>query len=229
MPDQPDPVAPADGLGRSSAATPTFSLPGPAPVPASQHPGPPGWPAPPPVRPQPAGSVGPPARSRLPALVTAAVLALVATVVVAGTLLARHADTHVAPRPDPAAPASRAVPLEPDPGSIDFATSYGAGRLSVLEHAWSAGSDGSHLRLRVELVCTRGSVEHAPQYFSLFDDQGRLVERSPAADEAHPVPLGSIRAGERIRGDVSFDLPRGAVTLVLSDDLSSVTAVRIAG
>ena len=79
------------------------------------------------------------------------------------------------------------------------------------------------------LVCTRGRVGHAPAFFSVFDDRGRLVEASLAVLEPDPVPLGTLGPGERVRGHVGFDLPRGDVTLVMRDEVSSVTAIRVPG
>ncbi len=43
-----------------------------------------------------------------------------------------------------------------------------------------------------------------------------------------PLGYGILLAGDSVRGTIAFDLPRGDVTLLMSDDSSSsVTAVKI--
>jgi hypothetical protein len=222
---------PLAGLGQAAVGSPDFRSGDPLPPPP-----PPSWhqPASAPGRP----SAGPPPAnrpSRLPAVLTVAVLALVLGAVVAGTAVARYADTHVA-----AAPVRRTAPRDPQPsdpdglGGIDFAAAGGRGRLVVLARTWSETAPARppgrrHLRIHLELVCTGGHVTHAPEYFSLFDEGGRLVEGSLAVVEPDPVPLGVLGPGERVRGHVGFDLPRGAVTLVMSNGVSSVAALRLPG
>lgn len=160
-------------------------------------------------------------------------VAVVLAVVGAASAVARYADTHQAPVPAPLVPRPAATSTA-DAGTIEFTTARGSGRLVLVDHVWEpappgAGPRARHLRIRVELLCTRGSVGHAPEFFSLFDDRGRLVEASLAVVEPDPVPLGTLGPGERVRGHVAFDLPRGDVTLVMSDEVSSVTAIRVPG
>jgi hypothetical protein len=160
------------------------------------------------------------------------VVVVVVAVVAVGTVLARYADTHVAPAQPPARPAlgtSAAAPT-PVPGSIEFRTRRGSGRLVVLGHSWTPGTAGrsdSRLRIRLELVCDEGSVDYAPEYFSLFDTDGHLVELSRTPVGPNPLPFGRLGPGDRVRGVVAFDVPRGDVTLVMGDDISSVTAIRV--
>jgi hypothetical protein len=167
-------------------------------------------------------------------LSAAAVVVVVAAVAV-GTLMARYADTHIAAPPPSARPAgstTATTPMpEPVPGSIEFRTQRGAGRLVVLSHTWvpaaPADRSGSQLRIRLELVCTEGRVDYAPEYFSLFDTDGHLVELSGRTMGPGPLSFGRLGPGERVRGAVAFDVPRGDVTLVMGDDVSSVTAIRV--
>jgi hypothetical protein len=175
-----------------------------------------------------------PRHPRLPALLTAAAVVLVLAVVAIGTARARYADTHVAPAPLPArtAVSTTAAAPAPVPGSIEFRTRRGTGRLVVLDHSWTpatapSGRRDSELRIRLELVCTDGIVDYAPEYFSLFDTDGHLVELSPGSVGPDPLSFGRLGPGERVRGAVGFDVPRGAVTLVMGDDISSVTAIRV--
>jgi hypothetical protein len=226
-----------DGLGRSSSDTPTFRTgdplpPGPPLQTPSRRPDPrPSLPAPVP------GAAGPrtrPPQAHLPALLTAAAFVVVLTVVAVGTVLARSADTHAPVAPLPAPPALRASSAPPPqvPDSIEFRTRRGAGRLVVLGHTWvpgtpAPGPSGSQLRIRLQLSCTEGRVDYAPEYFSLFDTAGHLVELSGRTMGPDPLPLGRLGPGERVRGVVAFDVPRGDVTLVMGDDTSSVTAIRV--
>jgi hypothetical protein len=227
---------PGDGLGTSSSDVPTFRTS--EPPSATRPPGP--FTAEPPRAPSLVPRVpAPPARpeqSRLPAVLTAAAVVLVVAVVAVGTAMARYADTHLPAAPPPARPAAPSIaasPLPtPVPGSIEFRTRRGAGRLVVLSHTWvpgtaPAGPSDTQLRIRLELVCTEGRVDYAPEYFSLFDTDGHLVELSGRTMGPGPLAFGSLGPGERVRGAVAFDVPRGDVTLVMGDDISSVTAIRV--
>jgi len=167
-------------------------------------------------------------------VVTGLVVAVVVAVVVVASAVARHADTHQSARVPAAAPA-RSSPTPAAGGSaavsaIDFEASRGTGRLTVLRRAWSdRGSppprSGSYLRLEVELRCTTGAVDYQPDHFSLFDEDGQLVEVTTAGRGG--LGVGTLHAGERVLGTVWFDLPRGRATLVLADELRSVTAVPV--
>jgi hypothetical protein len=226
---------PGDGLGTSSSDVPSFHTGHPPPPAAAAlpHPSsvlPPR--APSPVPPVPAPSARP-RQTRLPAVLTTAAVVVVVAVVAVGTAMARYADTHVPAAPPSARPATAATPTAPlpVPGSIEFRTRRGAGRLVVLSHTWvpaaPADRSGSQLRIRLELVCTEGRVDYAPEYFSLFDTDGHLVELSGRTMGPGPLPFGRLGPGERVRGVVAFDVPRGDVTLVMGDDVSSVTAIRV--
>ena len=180
-----------------------------------------------------------PPPSRWPALLTVLVLTVVGSVVAGATAVARHADTHVA-----AAPPPRVRPLvaEPQDGGVVFTTGLGAGRLRLVRHSWErtgtpAPRSGRYLRVQVELVCTSGRVDYDSDYFSVFDAQGQLVPATRVAAGAtaveglagssSPLPPGTLEAGERVRGLLSFDLPRGSATLVMEDGTHAVTAVKV--
>ncbi|SDT06620.1 hypothetical protein SAMN04488543_2958 [Friedmanniella luteola] len=204
----------ADGLGRSSEGTPDFAQPPPRVAPA---------PPPPPTPPlRPAGDVP---TSRRPAVVTAVVVLVVAAVTALGTLAAWRADTRAVPAP---ASTSRPAPspADPDRDTILFTGAHGTGKLAVREHTWESGSP-DRLRLSVELSCTTGTVDHGPDSFQLFDATGTLVEPSPVSGGPGSIGYGTLGPGELVRGDVVFEVSRQVVTLVLSDDAGSVTALRI--
>ncbi|GAA1431958.1 hypothetical protein GCM10009616_20240 [Microlunatus lacustris] len=205
----------AEGLGRSSAGTPDFASPEP---PAPSAPPPAAAPAPRPGGP-------PPRSSRRPALVTAVVVLAVAAVTALATLAAWRADTSVdAPPPSTSRPATS--PADPDRDAILFTGAHGTGRLAVRERHWESGSP-DRLRLVVELSCTTGTVDHGPDSFQLFDADGTLVQPSPVGGGPGGLDHGTLGPGEVVRGDVVFDVARQDVTLVLSDDAGSVTALRI--
>ena len=231
-PDPPAGPRSSAGLGTASSATPSFQRQDGWPPRSAPSPTPPLLPARPDRPPTASDATAPfrPRTSRLAALLTAAVVLVVLGVVATGTAIARHADTHGAASPHSTRPLGRRASATAVPGSIEFSTRRGTGRLVLLEHRWepTAGPD-SHLRLRLELVCTGGDVDYAPEYFSLFDHQGHLVEPSRAGAGSGPMAFGRLGPGERVRGSVAFDVPRGEVTLVMGDDVSSVTALRITG
>jgi len=179
-------------------------------------------------------------RSRVPTLVTLAVVLVVVGGMVVGTALARYADTHVAAAPPPrrsalstpAAGTSGSSTASTSANQIDFSTRRGAGRLRLLDHDWArppSFSGTARLRIRLELVCTEGAVDYAPEYFSLFDADGHLVEPAPVGSGSRPLRFGRLAPGEQVRGSLAFDVPRGEVTLVMGDDVSSVTALRLPG
>jgi hypothetical protein len=114
---------------------------------------------------------------------------------------------------------------DPDRDTILFTGAHGTGRLAVREHTWETGPD--RLRLSVELSCTTGTVDHGPDSFQLFDADGALVEASPAGGGPGSLDHGTLEPGELVRGEVLFDVSRQVVTLVLSDEAGSVTALRI--
>jgi hypothetical protein len=171
-----------------------------------------------------------PARSRVPTVATAAALGLVALIVAVASLLAQRADQRVEapPQPPPASPP--VVTATKD--AIDFTTQTGQGRLTIVGHTWQptrgqSANPGSALQIQVELLCTSGTVNYDPFDFQAFDETGNLFDI--AAEEARGPILsaGTLSPGERVRGLVAFAMPRGEVTLLMTDDASSVTALKV--
>ena len=168
--------------------------------------------------------------SRLPTVISLAVIFLVAVVVAAASLVANFADTQVrAPVSD-----KQPIPQITAQGDrIEFTTSEGSGELILRRHTWlSSGqvppSSGSYLRVEVELTCIAGAVDFDPHNFQVFDQTGRLFET--AIDGAGDAILesGTLYPGDRVRGTIAFDMPHSEATLLMSDDSNhTVTALKV--
>jgi hypothetical protein len=168
--------------------------------------------------------------SRLPTVISVAVIFLVAVVVAAASLVANVADTQVR------APASSEEPIPQIAAQgdrIEFTTSEGSGQLILLSHTWLSNgqvppSSGSYLRVEVELTCITGAVDFDPYNFQIFDQTGRLFET--AIDGAGDAMLesGTLYPGDRVRGTIAFDMPHSEATLLMSDDSNqTVTALKV--
>ena len=180
---------------------------------------------------QPPKPEGPP-KSKLPAILTAVVVGLVALIVVIGTVRANMTDRQSTASNSPT-PTPTAVPST-SKDSITFSSSEGSGQLSVRSHRWitNAGSDpvhGQYLQLEVEIRATDGRISYGPQYFQTFDSSSDVFQTSEAGVRPPALTTGYLRPGESVKGGISFDMPRGPVTLLMSNSLlESVTALRIA-
>jgi hypothetical protein len=204
------------------------------PAPQQAPPPPPAWPPPPPT----AGRSSRPG-SRRPAVITAVAVLLVVAVVIAGTVVARYSDTHIAApvaasQPAPSSVASSAGrPTGLNGDRIDFLTSEGTGQLILLDWSWSPTgrmppTSGDYLRVQVEVVCSSGVVEYGPNYFQVFDNSGQLMDATTDGTDGPALEIGTLEAGESVRGAMAFDLSRGEATLLMSDGLDqTVTALRI--
>jgi FlaG/FlaF family flagellin (archaellin) len=167
--------------------------------------------------------------SRLPIVISVAVILLVAVVVAAASLVAHFADTQVR------APVSKQpIPQITAQGDrIEFSTSDGSGQLILLRHSWlSSGpippTSGSYLRVEVELTCTAGAVDYDPYNFQVFDQTGRLFETAIEGAGYAMLESGTLYPGERVRGTIAFDMPHGEATLLMSDDTNqTVTALKV--
>jgi len=209
----------ADGMG-STPHGPSFLPWSPAPTPQPNRE---------PIPPHPIP--GRPSPSRLPTLISVLAIGLVAMVVAAASLIAFVADNQVArlPRVPPADPPS--VITQED--RIDFISNDGTGQLIMLTRSWVREgrvppSTGSYLRVEVELICATGQVDYDPYNFQAFDQSGRLFEMAVEGTAGGVLSVGTLRAGERTRGVIAFDMPRGEVTLLMSDDSDqTVTALKV--
>jgi hypothetical protein len=173
-------------------------------------------------------SLGPP-RSRWPAVISVLAIVLVAAVVAGASLVAYWADTHTAAPPRPETHPSLTSP----PDRIDFVSNDGTGQLIMRTRSWVSDgrvppTSGSYLRVEVELVCTSGEVDYGPYNFQAFDRSGQLFEMTVDGTGGRVLSVGTLQAGERIRGTIAFDMPRGEVTLLMSDDSeNTVTALKV--
>ena len=168
--------------------------------------------------------------SRLPTVITGAVIFLVALVVGVASYVAHVADTHVS------APvvSKQPVPQVSAQGDrIEFTTSQGSGELILLRHSWvtygqAPPTSGSYLRVEVELICDSGSVDYDPYNFQVFDETGRLFETAIEGAGDPMLETGTLHPGERIRGTIAFDMPHSEATLLMSDDTNqTVTALKV--
>ncbi len=181
--------------------------------------------------PAPKAAIFSPPRSKRPAAITAVAVLLVSLVVLASTLVANRADSQLT-IPTPPVVATRSTgPQRMD--SIEFSSPTGTGKLVVLDHAWrSARSQrpvsGSFLQVQVELICLSGQIDYDPFYFQAFDATGELFDVTDAGSPAQLLETGRLGPNQRVRGSIAFDMPRGEVTLLLSDDsAASLTALKI--
>jgi hypothetical protein len=187
----------------------------------------------PPIGPRPLGrSARSMARqtSRLPTVISVAVILLVALVVAAASLVAHFADTQVR------APVSSKQPIPQIAAQgdrIEFTTSEGSGQLILLRRSWLSGgqvppTSGSYLRIEVELTCTEGAVDYDPFNFQVFDQTGQLFETALEGAGAAMLESGTLYPGERVRGTIAFDMPHSEATLLMSDDSNhTVTALKV--
>lgn len=180
--------------------------------------------------PRPTGAPQPerPPTSRLPLIITIGVIALVAVIVLVASL-----------RPDPAirretgtvppTPTATAGPRDTST-SIGFTSSEGSGRLSLLSHHWTGrgAANGAYLQIEVKIEATDGRLSFGPQYFQTFDANSDLYQSTEVGARPPLLGNGYLRAGETVDGGIAFDMPRGEVTLLMSNAmLESVTALRI--
>ena len=170
-----------------------------------------------------------PRQSRWPAVISVLAIVLVAAVVAGASLVAYWDDAHVAAPPRLEAHPSLTSPTD----RIDFVSDQGTGQLIMRTRSWVSDGrvppvSGSYLRVEVELVCTSGEVDYDPYHFQAFDRSGQLFEMAVEGTAGKILAVGTLRAGERIRGTVAFDMPRGDVTLLMSDDSEhTVTALKV--
>jgi hypothetical protein len=158
-------------------------------------------------------------------------IVVVALVVLVATAVARYRDTHIA------APAPVTVPsIQADPpsrGEIEFTTPEGTGRLVLLSRSWRETGreqplNGSYLVVEVKILCTAGHVGYDPYNFQAFDHTGELFDVVDAGVSRQVLGVGELSEGQSTRGFLAFDIPRGDVTLLMSDDADqSITALKI--
>ena len=167
----------------------------------------------------------------MPILLTVLAVAVVAVVVAIASVVAAREDVRQAtPRPDPTVAAS---PTSLDDHRIEFATSTGSGVLEITDHGWdSDGSDtaepGSLLTVAVRISCASGILRYGPDSFQAFDRSGDLFVPEVVANSSTALSPGTLSAGQQVTGTVAFDIPRGGVTLLMTDESSrTVTALRV--
>ncbi len=170
-------------------------------------------------------------RSRWPLLITVAVIVVVAVIAVVGTVRGGN-DLRPEPAGSGATPTPSAAPTDPA-NSITFSSHEGSGRLTVLSHRWSSDASaiprhGGFLQLQVRISVTDGHVSYGPQFFQSFDAASNLFETDPRGARPPVLSNGVLGPGQSVTGGIAFDMPRGDVTLLMTNSLlESVTALRI--
>lgn len=176
----------------------------------------------------------PPRPDRRPAIITAVVIGVVVLVVVIASIHAIRGDqqaAHNAASPS-ATPRPSALPSD-NPNSISFTSSEGSGRLTLVSHSWTTSGAvapryGQFLRLKLKISASDGHVSYGPEFFQTFDSTGNLFQTTEVGATAPLLGEGVLQPGQSTTGDIAFDMPRGAVTLLMSNSLlESVTALRI--
>jgi hypothetical protein len=169
--------------------------------------------------------------SRWPNIISAALLAIVAMVVIVASAVARYGDTHVAAPGPITVPA---VSTEPSaPSEIEFATAEGSGRLILLSRTWrdtgrEPPANGNYLQVQVKIICTAGRLGYDPYNFQAFDHTGELFDVAEAGISETVLGVGELFEGQSVQGYLAFDIPRGEVTLLMSDDSGqSSTALKV--
>lgn len=167
-------------------------------------------------------------------MLTVVALLVVGSVVVIASVVAARDDVR---RSTPAPAPSRIVATATPPASdrIEFTTDTGSGVLEIVDHGWDSdgtdpGAPGSLLTVALSLSCDSGVVRYGPDSFSAFDRDGELFDPEYLPDSTTALEVGMLSAGQQVTGTVAFDIPRGNVTLLLSDeDSRTVTALRVPG
>ncbi len=172
-----------------------------------------------------------PSRSRRADAISVALIAIVALVVGAASAIAHYRDTHIA------APTPVIVPTgSPDastPSEIEFSTPEGSGRLILLSRNWrDTGREppvnGNYLQVEVKIICTEGRLGYDPYNFQAFDRTGDLFDVAEAGVSETVLGVGELFEGQSAQGYLAFDIPRGEVTLLMSDDSEqSITALKV--
>ena len=171
-----------------------------------------------------------PPRNRWPAVMTVLAVLIVGVVVAVSTVVALREDRRpvasriVSPRSPAAVPTDR----------MEFVTGTADGVLIVADRVWSS-TRGATTGLR-QLPARRGGTGLPDRALRLRTRRTFLPSTPAASCSRSPTPAagarrsatGSSAEGESVRGTIAFDLPRGEVTLLMSDDASqAVTALKI--
>ena len=186
----------------------------------------------PPWRPSRSAERPPPYRnSRWPNVISATVIVLVGLVVLIASSIARYGDTHVTAPTPVVVPSVQSEPSTPS--EIEFTTPDGSGRLILLSRSWrdtgrEPPMNGNYLQLEVKIICTSGRLDYDPYNFQAFDHTGELFDVASAGVSEDVLGVGELFKGQSTHGYLAFDIPRGEVTLLMSDDSEqSITALKI--
>lgn len=152
------------------------------------------------------GEFAPP-RSRLPLVLTALVLVVLAVVVLSGVFRTMIPAVTPTLTPTPSASATSARP------GLPFTTPDERywGRWEILDHRWTR----SGLMVEIRIHVDNGPLGYS---FMAFENQGaEVINPSPGADSP-PLTGASIPTGGIETGWVYFVMDRGDSTIILADE-----------
>jgi hypothetical protein len=173
-----------------------------------------------------------PPQNRLATALTIAVIGAVALIVVIATVLADRRAEQQINQPAASSPTPSALPSSSDT-SIHFKSAEGEGQLTLVSHRWTSNGvvppdHGQYLQVELQIEVTDGAVSYGPQFFQSFDAKGELFQTTEAGTRQPMLGDGMLAAGDSITGNIAFDMPRGQVTLLMSNAmLKTVTALKI--
>ena len=179
---------------RTNQTTPTNQTHWTTPPPLPDDPQPPG---PPPLPPDPIN------HHRRRTIWIIVVAAIVVIGIVGGIISALPPRTT-----NPGALTSQPATPPPRSGGLSFTTAAATGYWKITKTQWSDTS----VRLNVEITVDTGTLYCA---FSALDAAGSPVD--PSYVLASDLRPGFVAAGETIVGTLTFNIPRQAMTLVMSD------------
>lgn len=159
-------------------------------------------------------------KSRLPLIVSIAVLTVLALVV--GIGLFWHPEPPLATTMPPTASAASARPSR-DPYTIEFtgADEGSAGTWSLLDQRW----DGDKLTVKVKVSCVKGPMSYG---FYVFETSTSSIIEPTTGGPSPELTTGNIDPGSSAEGYVTFQMTRGAGMVILTTaDRRQVSALAI--
>lgn len=113
--------------------------------------------------------------------------------------------------PEPTAPPTVGSRVEAGDQAL---TVMGVSRATKLGEFFKAGAGKVYVVVDVVIEATNDKADYNPFYFKVKDSEGREYNVGIGADDS--LKSGELAAGEKVRGNVAFEVPEGATGLVLN-------------